>query len=259
MAGFPPHPDRRPAVVTGASAGIGAAVARMLAAAGHPVALGARNLDRCERTALAIREAGGEAVALRLDVGDTGSVARFRDEAARRLGGVEILVSNAGTVGTMRACGASTEELGDEINVNVLGAHRVIDAFVPGMVERARGDAVFVSSDVVRTPRPGVAGYVAGKWGLEGLVRSLQMELEGAGVRASLVRPGQTATGIADAWDHERMVGLLEDWQRWGLVRHGGVLLPDDVARAVVAVVSAPRGAHLSLVEVQPEAPIAER
>lgn len=259
MAGFPPHPDRRPAVVTGASAGIGAAVACMLAAAGHPVALGARSPDRCETVARAIREAGGEAVALRLDVGDTESVAHFRGEVRRHLGEVEVVVSNAGSIATMSACEASTGDISDDLNVNVLGAHRIVSAFVPGMVERLRGDVVFVSSDVVGSPRPGVAGYVAGKWGLEGLVHAMRMELEGTGVRASLVRPGQTATGIADGWDPGRMAALLGEWQRWGLVRHGGLLLPDDVARAVVAVVSAPRGAHLTIVEVQPEAPIAQR
>ena len=83
---FQAHPERRPAVVTGSSSGIGASTARLLAAAGHPVVLGARRLERCEEEAAAIRRAGGEATALRLDMGDTESVAAFAEGAIAAYG-----------------------------------------------------------------------------------------------------------------------------------------------------------------------------
>lgn len=250
------HPERRVAVVSGGSAGIGAATALALAAAGHPVAVGARRVERCEDVVATIRQRGGEAVALPLDVTDDASVAAFA-AAAAELGPVEIVVSNAGGVVIGDAAAASTDRIAHDLDVNVLGAHRLIATFVPGMVDRGRGDVVFVSSDAVHTPRPGVAGYVAGKGGLEGLAVALRCELEGTGVRASLVRPGPTVTEIAAEWDAEEFMALYGSWQRWGVQRHGGLLDAAHVAHAVVTVATAPRGMHLTVVDVQPEAPVA--
>jgi len=87
MPGFEPHPARRAAAVTGASSGIGAATAAALAAAGHPVALGARRADRCEELAAAIRAGGGEAIALPLDVGDDDAVKAFAVAVAQPVRG----------------------------------------------------------------------------------------------------------------------------------------------------------------------------
>src|SRR4051794_20747158 len=92
------QPSRRPAVVTGASSGIGAATALALAAAGHPVALGARRTDRCEDVAAQIRESGGEAVAHALDLTDAASVGTFAEKVTADLGDIEVVVSNAGAV-----------------------------------------------------------------------------------------------------------------------------------------------------------------
>ncbi len=254
--GRPNHPERRPAVVTGASSGIGAATARMLAAAGHPVALGARRVDRCEEIARSVREAGGEALAVPLDVTDPESVTRFAKTVADELGDVEVLVSNAGTFEPGLMLEVSTDTVARDLDVNVLGPHRLVTAIVTGMVERQRGDVVFVSSDVVRAPRTRMAGYVPAKHGLEGMALAMQMELEGTGVRASVVRPGPTVTELGSTWDEGETTAALNDWIHWGLARHGGFLDADDIAAAVMAVVSAPRGTHLALVEVQPEAPL---
>ncbi|MER6942345.1 SDR family NAD(P)-dependent oxidoreductase, partial [Nocardioides sp. NPDC000441] len=90
------QPDRRPAVITGASSGIGAETAKALATAGLPVALGARRLDRVEEIAAAIRADGGEAVAHPLDVTSDESVAEFAAKAVADLGEIEVVVSNAG-------------------------------------------------------------------------------------------------------------------------------------------------------------------
>ncbi|HLX88187.1 MAG TPA: SDR family NAD(P)-dependent oxidoreductase, partial [Acidimicrobiales bacterium] len=96
MPRFEPHPQRRVAVVTGASSGIGQATARALAGAGHPVVLGARRLERLESVAEEIRAAGGEAVALRLDVADAGSVDAFVKAAIDAAGSPDVVVSCAG-------------------------------------------------------------------------------------------------------------------------------------------------------------------
>ena len=250
------HPDRRPAVITGASSGIGAETAKVLAAAGHPVALGARRTDALEEIAASIRVGGGEAVEHALDVTDDASVAEFAAKAAADLGDIEVVVSNAGLVAPGATIDVPTERFAREIDVNLVGVHRVVRAFVPAMVERRRGDIVFVSSDVAVRPRPFMSAYSAGKWGLEGLATALQMELEGTGVRASIIRPGPTWTGMGTDWDDADAAFVLERWVRFGLARHPHFLKAKAHADAIAAIVGAPRGVHLSLLDVNPEAPV---
>jgi len=256
MPRFEPHPSRRTAVVTGASSGIGAATAAALAAAGHPVALGARRADRCEELAAAIRADGGEAVALPLDVTDGDTVKAFAVAAADQLGPVEVLVSCAGEVEAGLVHELDPAEFARQVEVNLIGAHRMTSAVVPGMVARKRGDVVFVSSDVVRAPRPRMGAYVAAKNAVDGMARAMQMELEGTGVRVSVVRPGQTMSGMGMDWDAAAVQAVLDDWVHWGLARHPHFLRPEDVAAAVMAIVSTPRGTHITLLEIEPEAPI---
>ena len=235
----PVHPDRRPAVVAGASSGIGAETARALAAAGFPVALGARRVDKLDELAAEIREAGGEAFVHALDVGEA-----------------EVVVCNAGLLAPGGLLDATTEQLAAEFDVNVLGAHRLVRAFGAGMVERQRGDLVFVSSDTALRARPFLRGYSATKSGLEGLVEALQMELAGTGVRASVVRPGPTWSEMGSDWDADAGAKVLTEWIKWGHARHSHFLKATAIADAIVTVVSAPRGVHISPVDVNPEAPL---
>ena len=202
-----------------------------------------------------IRQASGEAEALSLDLADPGSITGFAEAAEAAFGQIEVLVSNAGEVLPSLAHETDPAVFAAQVQVNLLGAQRLVADLVPGMVDRRRGDVVFVTSDVVREPRPRMASYVTAKWGLEGLARAMQLELEGTGVRASIIRPGPTSTEQGSAWDADSINAVLGDWARWGLMRHPGYLRPQDVAETVFAVLSAPRGTHLALVEIQPEAP----
>jgi NADP-dependent 3-hydroxy acid dehydrogenase YdfG len=250
------QPTRRPAVVTGASSGIGAATALALAAAGHPVALGARRADRCDEVADQIREAGGEATVHPLDLTDAESVGAFAKAVSADLGDIEVVISNAGAVAPGTIHEVEPERFARELDLNIVGAHRLVRAFVPGMVERRRGDFVFVSSDVAVRARPFMSSYAAGKWGLEGLAQAMQMELEGTGVRASIVRPGPTWSEMGSDWDADEAAKVLNAWVRFGLARHPHFLKASAIADAITTVVSAPRGVHLNLVEVSPEAPV---
>ncbi len=143
-----------------------------------------------------------------------------------------------------------------ELDLTVVGAHRLVRAFVPGMVERRRGDVVFVSSDCAVRPRPFMAAYSAGKWGLEGMVASLQMELEGTGVRAGVVRPGPTWSEMGDDWDPDDAAFVLEQWVQ---VRAGPTpALPEAKGRRRRDRDGRRRAARRApqSVEVSPEAPI---
>jgi len=259
MPKFPPHPSRRAAVVTGASSGIGAAVAITLAAAGHPVVLGARRIDRLEEMADKIRADGGEALALPLDLTDGASMDAFTSAAEAQLGPIEVVVSNAGEVLPATALSIDPDDFSHQVQVNLIGAHRLVRGLGPAMVERQRGDIVFITSDVVRLPRTYMAAYVTAKHGLEGLARAMQMELEGSGVRVGIVRPGPASTEQGSTWDPAVIDDVLASWNDWGIMRHPGYLRARDIAAAVLAVVSTPRGTHLTLVEVEPEAPVEDR
>lgn len=252
---FPQHPDRRPAVVTGASSGIGRATAELLAASGHPVVLGARRLDALEDLAARIRSEGGEAHAIHLDLAAPDSIARFADAAQSAVGTVEVIVANAARNQVGAILETPPEELESVLEVNVGGAHRLISALLPAMVGRGRGDVVVVTSDVVTNPRPSMAAYVTSKWGLEGYVRALQMETEGTGVRVGIVRPGPTLTEMGWDWDMARTRTAMDEWSRWGLLRHDSYMRPTAVAQAVAAVIAMPRGAAITSLEVHPEAP----
>jgi len=256
MAVGPVHPDRRPALVTGASSGIGAAAARQLAAAGHPVALAARRLDRLEELAGEIRAAGGEAVTIALDLIDGASIDACAAAATKALGAIEVLVSVAGDVLPTKAHDTHTDDFARQVQINLLGVQHLVSQVVPDMVARRRGDVVLVTSDVVRLPRPTMSSYVSSKWGLEGLARAMQLELEGTGVRCSIVRPGPTLTEMGSGFPAESLPVIMEEWASHGLMRHGGYLDADGVAGAVLAVVGAPRGTHFTIIEVEPEAPV---
>jgi NADP-dependent 3-hydroxy acid dehydrogenase YdfG len=244
-------------VVTGASSGIGAATAVALAAAGHPVVLGARRVAKCEEVAAGIRAAGGEACVLRLDLAEATSVEEFARAAEEAVGPIDIMVSSAGHAEPGTALRTTPKDFAHTVEVNLLGAHRLVAALAPGMARRHHGDLVFVSSDIIRTPRPLMAAYMASKWGLEGFVRALQLELEGTGVRATIIQPGQTLTEMGTDWGPDTTAAALGEWVRFGAARHSHFLRPPAVAAAVLAAVTTPPGTHLPLIEVQPEGPVA--
>jgi NADP-dependent 3-hydroxy acid dehydrogenase YdfG len=256
MSRYSPHPERRPAIVTGASSGIGLATARALAGRGHPVVLGARRAERCQEFAAEMTRAGGEAHAFRLDLADRESMTAFVESARRAVGEIDIFVSCAGQNLPDPMIDASPGAFAALMGVNVVGAHEMVGLLAPGMIDRQHGDIVFVTSENVRSPRPWNKAYVASKWGLEGYARTLQMELEGTGVRASIVQPGQTLSEMGSDWDPEATTEILDQWVHWGLARHGHFLDTDAVANAVVTAVEVPVGTHLTMIEVQPEAPV---
>lgn len=251
----PPSPEPRVAVVTGASSGIGAATARALAALGWPVALGARRGERLAEVAREIDDAGGRAFAHALDVTRPASIDAFFAAVEGELGPAGVVVSNAG-VGIPRLLHEATpEELDTEVRTNLLGAAWVARRAVPRLLERGRGDLVFVSSQNAVEPRTFQAAYSASKAGVEALARALRMELEGTGVRVAVVRPGPTGSEFGSGYGGDTARRLLESWKYWGVMRQLHWMAAERVAEAVVAVVTAAPGAHLELVQVMPENP----
>ena len=256
MPRFEPHPARRPAIVAGASSGIGAATALELAGRGFPVALGARRVKKCQELVERIRNQDGEAIALHLDVTDPESVKGFVHRATDQLGDIELLVTGAGDTFFGRLHEISTDVFESQVQIHLIGANRLATAVLPGMLERQRGDLIFVGSDVALRQRPHMGAYGAAKAALVAMVTNLQMELEGTGVRASIVHPGPTKTGMGWSLPPESIGPMLEDWAKWGQARHNYFLRASDLARAIAFVAEMPRGGFITSMEIQPEAPL---
>ena len=258
---FPPlrNATERPALVTGASSGIGRASAVALADLGHPVVVGARRADRLEELVRTIRESGGEATAFAVDVTDAGSVAAFVSAAERAYGSPEVLVSSAGALEMGRVWEMDPDDFAAQLDIHLLSVQRLLHAVVPGMVDRRRGDVVVIGSDVSYTARPRSGAYVAAKAGLEMMCHQARKELEGTGVRIGVVRPGPVMTEMGTEFDPATAESVINDWVRHGFGRHPRMCKPADIARGVAAMVSMPRGAQLTELEIQPEAPIEEK
>ncbi|KGM30936.1 SDR family NAD(P)-dependent oxidoreductase [Inquilinus limosus] len=183
------------ALVTGASRGIGAAAARVLAAQGAAVALTARSAEAIEAIARELTDAGGRAVAIAGDIGDIAWAEALVEEAAEALGAPTILVNNAGMVGPIgRLLDCDPADWARNVTVNLLGAHAVLRAALPGMVEAGGGTVINVSSGAAENAYEGWSAYCAGKAGLAMLTRSLHLEYGGQGIRAFGFRPGTVDT-----------------------------------------------------------------
>ena len=247
----------RVAVVTGASAGIGRAIAVGLGGLGWSVAVGARRVEQLDETAQLVRDAGGHAFAHALDVTDPHSIDAFCDATIAAAGPIDVLVNNAGT-----ALPGAAHEMADAdhrriIETNLLGPILVTRRVVHALRARSAnaGDVVFISSDATVHYRPALATYLSTKAGLEAFAATLALECEGTGIRSSVVRVGPTLTGFADEWDVSMFEELMPRWQRFGIQRHFNTMEPEDVARAVVTVVTSPPHMWVPIVEVQPNPP----
>jgi NADP-dependent 3-hydroxy acid dehydrogenase YdfG len=254
-------PDRptRVAAVTGASSGIGRAIAVALGARGWNVALGARRLDALKTTAELVALEGGVAVSHLLDVTDPASVDEFFTAVESVFGPVDTLVNNAGVAVPGLLVDTAPEALAREVDTNLLGPLLCTRRALPGMFAADHGDVVFVSSDTARVPRPGMIGYSASKAALETVARVVDMETEGRGIRTTVVRVGPTLTDFADDWTPGTFEHLLDLWPRFGIQRHFNTVEPVDIANAVVHAVTAPAHARLDTIEVQPVAPVESR
>ena len=184
----------RAALVTGASSGIGRALALRLAAGGARIALVARRAEALERVASEIAEAGGEAFALPCDVADREAAGRCAAEALERLGTVDLLVNNAGYGHHARFLDWDLDDMERMMRVNYFGTLYFTKALLPDMVAQRRGWIVMLSSIAGRLATPGESAYAASKFAQRALGQALGLEVEAAGVHVLNVYPGVVDT-----------------------------------------------------------------
>ena len=184
----------RLALVTGASGGIGAATARLLACEGARVVLVARNREALEAVAAGIRSSGGEAHAVAADLGRPGAVALLEREVVAVHGAPDLLVNNAGAGRWLFVDETPPEAAFSMMEAPYFAAFFATRAFLSGMLARGSGLIVNVNSPVSLMPWPGATGYAAARWALRGLTESLRQDLAGTGVEVMHFVPGKTSS-----------------------------------------------------------------
>ena len=233
----------RVALVTGASSGIGRAVALRVGEADATVIAVGRDAGRLERVA----EEAGDATRVRgvvCDLTDEAQIRELADRTAADPGTLDILVHCAGTIEFGTVTDTGVDQLARVVRTNLLAPYALTHAVLP-LLERSRGDIVFVNSSAGIRSSAGVAAYGAAKHGLRGLADALRDEVNPLGIRVTSIYPGRTRTPMQVAvlqWE-----GREEPAER--------LLDPDDIATVVLAILALPRTAEVTDLHIRPARP----
>ncbi len=219
-------------LITGASSGIGQALALALAREGARLVVAARREDRLKAVAGACRDAGGEAIAWPTDVTRAADVERAVGAAVEQFGRVDVLVNNAGS-GIYRSVErTAVEDLAAMLEVNLIGAFHGVKAVLPHMRREGKGQIVTVASLVAKRAMPRMGAYSAAKAAVVALDESLRVELRGSGIQVTTVYPGATATEFQQVASGGALAGSS---------RLGPRQPADACARAIVRAIRRPR------------------
>ena len=222
----------RVALVTGASQGIGRAIACKLAAEGAQVALAARSMEKLAGVKAAIEVAGGQAEVFLLDVAAEDSIKAAAKAAMAQLGKIDILVNNAGITRDGLALRMKLADFEDVLRANLTGAFLLTQAVIPSMMKGRWGRVINVASVVGQTGAAGQGNYAASKAGLIGLTKSLARELASRNITVNAIAPGFIQTDMTDVLTADQKAGILAHIP---LARYGTV---EDVASAAAFLAS---------------------
>jgi 3-oxoacyl-[acyl-carrier protein] reductase len=221
------------ALVTGASGGIGSAIARALAGRGARLAVSGSNADKLERFRAGM---GGDHVALPCDLGDGAAVDALVPEAVAALGRLDILVNNAGVTRDNLAMRMKDEEWDTVIRVNLEAAFRLCRAAARPMMKARFGRIVSITSVVGATGNPGQANYAASKAGLVGMSKALAQELASRGITVNCVAPGFIRSAMTDGLPDAQKAALMQR------IPAGDLGSGEDIGAAVVYLASREAG-----------------
>jgi short-subunit dehydrogenase len=246
----PPAP--RTAFVTGASAGIGRALAERLAQRGTTVALAARRQDLLDEVRRAIEAKGGHALVVPVDVSRPEAIIAAMERADDELAGIDLVIANAGIGGNMHATKMTWAAIAPIFQLNVMGAIATLTALLPRMSARGRGHLVGVSSLAGMRGLPKTAPYSATKAALSTFLESLHVDLAGSGIFVTDVRPGYVKTDLTAGRSY-KMPMLMELEEATEIILAGidagepVVAFPKPLEAALAATRLLPRAGYLQL------------
>jgi len=233
-------------LITGASSGIGEACARLLAHKGARVLLGARRSDRLEALVGEIREAGGTAEFLRLDVTSRANTQAFVDFAVERFGRVDVLINNAGVMPLSPLEALKVDEWDRMIDVNIRGVLHGIAAVLPLMQAQRSGQLVNIASIGAYSVVPTGAVYCATKYAVRAISEGLRQEV-GGDIRVTLVSPGVVESELAESISDESSREAMKAFRKVAIA-------PDAIALAIAYAVEQPADVDVSELIVRPTA-----
>jgi 3-oxoacyl-[acyl-carrier protein] reductase len=224
------------ALVTGASRGIGRAIAHRLAQLGASVAICGRDSEALAAAEADLRKSGSPVFSQIADISQSGGVTALVDNSQSALGPISILVNNAG-IGLFGPAHEKTEAEWDRVlDTNLKSVFLVSRAVVPSMIQRGAGDIINISSLAGRNAFAGGGIYCASKWGLQGLSACMAEDLREHGIRVSVICPGSVATGFSPRGPKDPLKALS----------------PEDVAHAVEMIVTQGSQSFLSEIQLRP-------
>ncbi|MDG9966835.1 SDR family oxidoreductase [Achromobacter mucicolens] len=232
-------------LITGASSGIGEAAARLLAAQGHRVYVGARRTDRLETLVQDIRAKGGTAAFRALDVTSAEDMQAFVRGAEAAFGQVDVIVNNAGVMPLSPLSSLKVNEWDRMIDVNIRGVLHGIAAVLPGMERQGHGQVINVSSIGGLSVSPTAAVYCATKFAVRAISDGLRQET--SKIRVTVVCPGVVESELADTITDDTARVAMQSFRRVAL--H-----PDAIARAIAYAIEQPEDVDVSEVVVRPTA-----
>lgn len=232
-------------LITGASSGIGAAIARELGGAGAKLVLGARRTDRLLVLADEIRSKGGEVLTQRLDVTDRADVAAFADAAREAFGRVDVIVNNAGVMPLSLMASLKVDEWDRMIDVNIKGVLYGVAAVLPEMNARGSGHVINIASIGGLTVSPTAAVYCATKYAVRAVSEGLRQENDR--IRVTCIYPGVVESELADTITDPAAAELMRTYRAIALK-------PDAIARAVRYAIEQPDDVDVSDIVVRPTA-----
>lgn len=232
-------------IITGASSGIGESVARLLAAQGAQVVIGARRLQRLEALAADIRAGGGSVTVQQLDVTNLTQMQEVVSATIDRYGRLDAIVNNAGIMPLSSLEALKVDEWDRMIDVNIRGVLHGIAAGLPVMKEQGFGQFVNVASIGAYEVSPTAAVYCATKYAVRAITDGLRQEVAGQGIRVTLVSPGVTESELAESIMDEQARALMQEYRR--------IALPADaIAHAVAYAIGQPAGVDVNELVIRP-------